>query len=272
VAAAITGDPFPRSGKNARRSSLITLGGRPWLVTLTRIDTRVLRGVAALAVLGALLAGAWPGGGSPAIVARPLPSPSASPSPSPTAFTSSVEPLSGAIQAEMIGVSWREGCPVPLSELRLVRLTHFGFDDRLHEGELVVNADVADKIVRVFQKVYAARFPIRKMVRIEAYGGDDERSMADDNTSAFNCRVVYGTDHWSMHAYGRAVDVNTIENPNLPQPGVVRPSEGGPFANRGALRPGMLTYGDPVVRAFLAEGFRWGGAWPDSPDYQHFAY
>ena len=39
--------------------------------------------------------------------------------------------------------------------------------------------------------------------------------MAADNTSAFNCRyaVAPGPKRWSVHAYGEAIDVNTVENP-----------------------------------------------------------
>ena len=166
----------------------------------------------------------------------------------------------------MTGVSWRAGCPVALSKLRLVRLTYWGFDAAAHQGELIVHTDVAAKIVRIFAILYEARFPIRKMVRIDAYNGSDDASMADDNTSMFNCRNAYGSQHWSVHAYGKAIDVNTVENPYLPGKEVL-PAAGAAYVDRTNVRPGMIVAGDVVVKAFTAEGFTWGAAWKD---YQHF--
>ena len=122
-------------------------------------------------------------------------------------------------------------------------------------------------IVRVFAQLYAARFPIRRMVRIDAYGGSDDRSMADDNTSLFNCRNAYGNSNWSVHAFGRAVDINTVENPYLPNGHTILPPAGRDFTDRHNVRPGMIVDGGLVVRLFQAEGFKWGGAWHD---YQHF--
>ncbi len=105
------------------------------------------------------------------------------------------------------------------------------------------------------------------MVLIDAFGGSDDRSMADDNTSMFNCRTAYGNKNWSVHAFGRAIDVNTIENPYFPNSHTIVPPAGKAFADRGNLRPGMIVSGDLVIRAFQAEGFKWGGDWKD---YQHF--
>jgi hypothetical protein len=193
--------------------------------------------------------------------------PSPSPSPSPVAFTSSVSPLPPDVAARMQGASWRPGCPVPLSALRLVSLTYLGFDGRPHQGSLIVDAAVTAKIVRIFGALFNARFPIRKMVPVDAYGGSDDRSMADDNTSMFNCRNAYGNSHWSVHAFGRAVDINTVENPYLPNSHTILPPSGKSFVDRHSLRPGMIVAGDFVVKTFQAEGFKWGGAWHD---YQHF--
>jgi hypothetical protein len=219
-------------------------------------------------------------------LAAPSASPGVSPSPSPTAsraprgdptdvevpFTASVEALPADFAAGMVGKSWHPGCPVPQSALRLLHLTYWGFDNAAHQGEMVTNADVSQKVVRIFGKLYAARFPIRKMVPVDAYGGSDDASMADDNTSGFNCRNAFGNSNWSRHAFGRAVDVNTIENPYKPyadKPQIV-PPQGAPFMTRGDVRPGMIEDGDPVVQAFTAEGFIWGGARKTGKDYQHF--
>jgi len=227
----------------------------------------VHRGLAAIAALAVLAGCAGRGGALPSQRTSPA---SVSPSTTPSSgYASTVEPLPDALTARMTGVSWRPGCPVPLSALRLVRVTYLGFDGQPHQGELVANADVSDQLVRIFQRVYEARFPIRKMVPVDAYDGSDDRSMADDNTSMFNCRTVLGTTRWSVHAYGRAVDVNTVENPYRPDRATVLPPAGRAYLDRNDARPGMLRAGDAVVRAFESEGFVWGGRW-SPPDYQHF--
>jgi hypothetical protein len=168
--------------------------------------------------------------------------------------------------------SWRPGCPVAPVQLRRIRLTFWGFDRRAHTGTLVVHASAVGDVVRVFSRLYAARFPIRRMRAIDVYGGSDERSMAADNTSAFNCRyaVASGPKRWSAHAYGRAIDVNPVENPYV-QGGRVRPPAGRAYLNRGNVRPGMAVRGGVVVRAFAAVGWSWGGRWGGTPDYQHFS-
>ena len=184
-------------------------------------------------------------------------------------FRGTVEPLPAAVVREMTGVSWRPGCPVPLSRLRLVRVDHWGFDGAVHTGELVVHADLAAAIVRVFGQLYRARFPIRRMVRVDAYRGSDHASMADDNTSMFNCRLAEGSTSWSRHAYGKAIDINPLENPYV-RGAVVLPPAGGAYLDRRDVRPGMVIDGDVVTRAFTAEGFGWGGRFRSLRDYQHF--
>jgi hypothetical protein len=167
--------------------------------------------------------------------------------------------------------SWRPGCPVAPAQLRRVRVTHWGFDGRVHRGALVVNEQAVDAIVRVFRRLYAARFPIRRMRPIDAYGGSDRRSLAADNTSAFNCRraIAAGPPRWSAHAYGLAIDVNPVENPYL-LGGRVLPPAGRSYLDRTRVRPGMAVAGGVLVRAFAAAGWRWGGRW-STPDYQHFS-
>jgi len=124
--------------------------------------------------------------------------------------------------------------------------------------------------VAIFRDLYAAGFPIERMVPIDAYGGDDQASMRDNNTSGFNCRYVSGTTTLSQHGLGRAVDVNPLVNPYV-KGSTVDPPEGAPYADRSGSYPGMIRSGDAVVRAFAAQGWKWGGYWSSGKDYQHFS-
>jgi len=168
--------------------------------------------------------------------------------------------------------SWHRGCPVAPASLRRLRLGYWGFDGRAHIGVLIVNVKAVPSLTRVFSRLYAARFPIRRMRPIDAYGGSDERSLDADNTAAFNCRyaVASGPKRWSVHAYGLAVDVNPVENPYV-LGSSVHPRAGRAYLDRSRYRPGMAVQGRLLVRVFAAAGWQWGGRWTGSPDYQHFS-
>ena len=157
-------------------------------------------------------------------------------------------------------------------DLRELTLSYYGFDSRAHTGVLVVHESVTSQIGAVFKRLYDGRFPIRRMVKVDAYGGDDDASMAADNTSAFNCRAAVGSDppRWSMHAYGKAIDVNPVENPYV-YDGKVEPPNGARYADRSRNSPGMAKRGGTLVSAFAAYGWEWGGNWSSSKDYQHFS-
>jgi hypothetical protein len=177
------------------------------------------------------------------------------------------------VTAAQLTYSWRPGCPVAPAQLRRVRLTYWGFDGRAHTGALVVNVSAVGDVVRVFRRLYRARFPIRRLRPIDAYRGVDERSLAADNTAAFNCRyaVAPGPKRWSTHAYGLAIDVDPVENPYVESGGRVHPRAGRAYLNRKRIRPGMAYRGGVLVSAFAAVGWQWGGRWTGSPDYQHFS-
>jgi hypothetical protein len=176
------------------------------------------------------------------------------------------------VTAAQLPHSWHAGCPVAPTQLRRLRLTYWGFDGRAHTGTLVVNARAVAPLTRVFSRLYGARFPIRRMRPIDAYGGSDERSLDADNTAAFNCRyaVAPGPKRWSVHASGLAIDVNPVENPYL-EGGRVHPRAGRAFLDRSRYRRGMAVRGGLLVNAFAASGWAWGGRWTGSPDYQHFS-
>lgn len=188
-------------------------------------------------------------------------------------FVSSINPLGRSVRAGMRSHD-PATCPVPLSDLRHIVVTHVGFDGRAHRGELVMHADVASDIVDVFSALYDDRFPIRRMLLIDEYGGDDDRSMAANNTSGYNCRLVAGQAHWSDHAYGRAVDINPVQNPYVVGDDV-RPATGRRHvtADRtqdASASPGVIIDGGVVRREFERLGWQWGGLYVD-PDFQHFS-
>jgi poly-gamma-glutamate synthesis protein (capsule biosynthesis protein) len=159
---------------------------------------------------------------------------------------------------------------VPLEDLRYLAIAFWGFDGQVRTGELMVHADVVDDMQAVFAALFAQRYPIRSMRLVDDFGADDDASIEADNTSAFNCRAVTGGSGWSQHAYGRAIDVNPIENPYVSS-GSTSHAGSVTYLDRGNVRPGMITAGDAVVDAFAARGWSWGGYWSNPVDYQHFS-
>jgi hypothetical protein len=192
--------------------------------------------------------------------------------PAEPSFEGHSEPIKGHVKERIVGSSWHRGCPVGLGDLRLLRVTYWGFDDRPHNGRLVVNARYDDEIIAVMRRLYHLRYPIRSLQLVDRYDAVDDRSMAHDNTSAFNCRFVAGTTRWSMHAYGLAIDLNPIENPYV-SGSHVSPPAGQQYADRSRHAPGMIHEGDEVFQAFAKKaGWEWLGDGPQTiRDYQHFS-
>lgn len=186
-------------------------------------------------------------------------------------FRATVKQIPAKQRAAMTPKVWRAGCPVGFADLRLVTATHWDFDGRVQAGRLVVHREAAPKMVTVLRRLYEGKFPIRRMVPIEAYGGSDFASIEADNTSAFNCRAATGSSRWSEHAFGRAIDLNPIENPYVEPGGKVYHTASRPYVDRSKVRLGMAVEGGLVVRSFDAVGFGWGGRWSGARDYQHFS-
>jgi hypothetical protein len=192
------------------------------------------------------------------------PSPSAAP-PAPAGAT--VEPVTTA----ELGETWRPGCPVEPAQLRRVHIDYIGFDGRTDRGELIVHEDLVPQVIAIFEQLFRLRYPIEKMRTVDHYAeADDELSMEDNNTSAFNCRMIPGSDNWSPHAYGRAIDLNPRINPCLYASGYFEPRNAAAYLDRSRTDPGLLHIGDPAVHAFTDAGWRWGGEWTAPLDYQHF--
>ena len=186
-------------------------------------------------------------------------------------FQASIRPVDEETRAAMIGVSWKPGCPVPIDDLRIIEMNYVGFDGAVHSGgQLMVHRLVAADVVEAFRVLFEHGFPIRRMELIENYGGSDDASMAADNTSAFNCRPITGTtDRYSIHSYGQAIDINTVENPYV-KGDTVLPPAGAEYLDRTDVRPGMITKNDIVEKAFRSQKFFWGGDFNSLKDYQHF--
>jgi len=185
-------------------------------------------------------------------------------------FTADSKPIDASRAARM-KASWRPGCPVGLEDLRYVTVTHWDFAGEAATGELVVHADHAESIITVMERLFEIGFPIERMELIDEFDGDDDRSMAANNTSAFNCReVAWRPGVWSNHALGEAIDINPLINPYVSDDRVL-PPEGIDFTDRTIRVPGGIYADDDVVQAFAAIGWGWGGDWPGAKDWQHFS-
>lgn len=189
---------------------------------------------------------------------------------SPGGFRGTAGALPGDVVTRMRGVSWRTGCPVPLGDLSYLEMRHRDFAGGVSSGEMVVHRDVARDVLEVFAALYDARFPVERMRLVDDYGADDDASMDANNTHAFNCRTVAGTDQPSQHSYGWAIDLNPVQNPYV-SGGVASPPAGEAYTDRGDVRPGMIVRPGPVVEAFEAVGWGWGGDWRSPKDYHHFS-
>jgi hypothetical protein len=174
----------------------------------------------------------------------------------------------------MQGRSWHaaHGCP-QRGELALLRLPYRDFEDRTQFGPMIVAKSVADRVAAIFQEIYdSGAFRISRIALVDDYGGDDDRSIAANNTSGFNCRTTEGGGV-SQHARGLAIDINPVQNPYVAH-GVTEPEAGKDFDAPAKRHPGMIgviVKGDVVYRAFAKRGWRWGGEWAHSKDYQHFS-
>lgn len=221
-----------------------------------------MRATIGIAVAAAALAVAAPGSSAPSEPVRAAPEPR---------FEAKISRITGAVRERITGSSWHRGCPVPRRKLRLIRATYWDFDREVERGPLIVHKREKHEMVKALRALFETRFRIRKMHLVDRYGADDHRSMNADNTSAFNCRFVAGTNRWSEHAYGRAIDINPIENPYVTPSGHVSPPAGRPYADRSRREKGMVHHGDDAWDAFRDVGWEWGGDWSGTKDYQHFS-
>ena len=177
------------------------------------------------------------------------------------------------IFARINGLSYKDNCTVPVSDLRYLHVLHFGFDGKSHEGEIICNKYIADDLLDIFQKLYEAKYPIEKIKLVDEYGADDEKSMADNNSSSFNFRFISYTTKISKHGYGLAMDINTLYNPYVKTVDgrlSVEPANATDYVDRTTDFPYKIDDEDLAYKLFIEHGFEWGGAWKNSKDYQHF--
>ena len=181
--------------------------------------------------------------------------------------------IDSALFARIDGRSYKKGCRVPLADLRYLQVLHVGFDGETHVGELICNQAIADDLLEIFQVLYAARYPIERMVLIDEYDADDTRSMEANNSSGFNYREIRNTGKLSNHSFGYAVDINPLRNPCVIERNgrvSVEPEAGRPYADRTQEFTGKIDREDLCYREFRKHGFVWGGDWQSLKDYQHF--
>jgi len=181
-----------------------------------------------------------------------------------------IGPIPPEFQAQMRQVSWHRGCPVEIADLRQLDLQYLDFQSKPARGRLIVHKDVAREVAEIFSELFKRGFQIERMEPVEAFDGDDDRSMVANNTSAFNCRDITGRPgKFSNHSWGRAIDINPRINPYLKGDKVL-PPEGRRYLDRSRVYPGGISAGSYIVELFAQHGWTWGGNWKDRQDYQHF--
>ena len=185
----------------------------------------------------------------------------------------SVSMIDEAIFSRMKGKSYKDNCPIPLDDLRYVRVLHVDKDGVTHSGEMVCNKYIADDVLEIFRELYEARYPVERVRLVDEYDADDEMSMRDNNSSCFNFRFITHSTKISKHGLGLAVDINTLYNPYIkitPDSRILEPATAENYVDRTKDFPYKITSGDLCYRLFRERGFEWGGEWKTLKDYQHF--
>lgn len=173
----------------------------------------------------------------------------------------------------MQGKSYKEGCPIDREELRYLHIIHIGFDNKEHEGEIICNKIIAEKLLEIFKELYVNQYQIEKVTLVDYYDADDEQSMRDNNTSCFNYRQISNSNKISKHGRGIAVDINPLYNPcvkNVKGKTIIEPETAEPYVDRNISFEHKMDKDDLCVRLFKKYGFIWGGEFNSLKDYQHF--
>lgn len=184
-----------------------------------------------------------------------------------------IKEINDEIFARIKGKSFKDNCTLPREDLRYLHVLHKDKDGITHEGEMIVNRHIAKDVLEILEELYKNNYPIERMKLIDEYDADDELSMEDNNSSAFNFRFISHTTRISKHGLGLAVDINTLYNPYTKVVNgerIIEPVTAEAFLDRDADFDYKIVKGDLCYNLFLQHGFEWGGDWTDRKDYQHF--
>jgi hypothetical protein len=175
-------------------------------------------------------------------------------------YHSTISEITPSIK-QRLRYSWREDSPIPFKDLRYITITHWGFDDATHQGELIMHSAVAEDITAIFGELFALKFPITQMRLVDEFKGDDDTSMQAGNTYAHCARPVARTTAWSNHAYGLAIDINPHINPYIERRpfGVYVCPGNNIYLDRSHNVPGMITRSSAIYSIFKKYGFEWAG-------------
>jgi hypothetical protein len=176
---------------------------------------------------------------------------------------------------KMIGLTYHKECPVSLDELRIVNVKYLGFDNNIYWGDIIVHKDLAFEVSKIFKELFEISYAIKQIIPIEKYNGDDFASIEANNTSAFNCRKAEGSQKYSKHSYGKAIDLNPLENPYVYSNGTTSHEASQKYLIRklnddSIENKAVLTSSSKAVQIFKKYGWKWGGDWKNIKDYQHF--
>ena len=184
------------------------------------------------------------------------------------------EEIGNEIKEKITGISFpsefdNQYKSINYEDLKYINIKHYDFNGNIKTGEIIVHKEVAEETVKIFYELYEAEYKINKMVLIDAYNGDDELSMSDNNTTCFNYRVVKNSKTLSWHAFGLAIDINPLNNPYI-KGNTISPQNAGDYINRKLQLPEMIDYNDLAYKTFTKYGWKWGGNYKSLKDYQHF--
>lgn len=182
-------------------------------------------------------------------------------------------PIDSAIFQRIKGLSYKDNCPIPLSDLRYLCLLHYNAEGQITLGEIVCNKLISEDLISIFKSLYIAKYKIESIILVDEYGADDNLSMINNNSSAFNFRYISGTTKLSKHSLGLAIDINPLYNPYVRErDGVVhiKPVESAKYVDRYRDFSYKIDTTDLCYKLFTSHGFKWGGSWGNMKDYQHF--
>ena len=157
--------------------------------------------------------------------------------------------------------------PEILERQRVIIVKYYSFDNKVHQGQVVIDQDLVAEVEKLFEIILEERFPVTSVIPVSHpdIAWNDDISMKQDNSSGFNYRTIANKEQLSQHAYGRAIDLNPRLNPYFAS-GEVYP-KGATYDTSVA---GTLHSKHAIVKFMKACGWEWGGDWKETPDYQHF--